>query len=124
MKSLFKNNRGATAVEFALVALPMLWFILGIMQIGYLVWVANLLHVSVDEAARWGGIKSMTAPCAGTDMVSAAKAVFAPLSGATFTANTCSAGSIGVIGTYTASIAGIKRFTLTFTAKSCYPTVT
>ena len=29
---LFKNNRGATAVEFALVALPVLLFMFGIMQ--------------------------------------------------------------------------------------------
>jgi Flp pilus assembly pilin Flp len=41
---LFKNNSGATAVEFALVAVPVFVFILGIIQVGYVVWVDNLLQ--------------------------------------------------------------------------------
>ena len=121
--NLFKNNRGATAVEFALVALPVLMLIFGIMQTGYVVWADNLLHVSVDAAARCGAVNSATSPCIGktlANMQSTANLVFQPASGATFS-NNSSCGGTGLIGTYPVTIVFVVNLTLT--AKSCYPTV-
>ena len=118
-----KNNRGAAAVEFALAALPVLLFILGIMQTAWILWIDNLLHVSVNAAARCGGVNSTTLPCSGlglTNMRSAANLVFGPLSGATFS-NNSSCGGTGLIGTYPVTIVFVVNLTLT--AKSCYPTV-
>jgi Flp pilus assembly pilin Flp len=63
--TLFKNNRGAAAVEFALMALPVMEFIIGIIQFGWVVWVDNLLHISVDTASRCGAVGSTTSPCGG-----------------------------------------------------------
>src|SRR5262249_37738567 len=100
MWRLFRNNQGGSAVEFAIVIFPVMLFTIGIVQTGYLVWVNNLLHASVDAAARCAAVKSTTTPCAATDMVSAARAVFAPLSGATFVVNTASCSGVGLIGTY------------------------
>lgn len=119
---LFTDERGDTMVEFALVALPVLLFMIGIMQTGYIVWADNLLHVSVDTAARCGAVQSTTLPCSGTDMASTANTVFRPLTGATFGNNSsCSAdGGAGLIGTYTINFLAV---TLTLTAQSCYPTV-
>jgi Flp pilus assembly protein TadG len=121
---LFKNNHGAAAVEFALVALPVLLFMFGIMQTAYLVWADNMLHVSVDAAARCGGVNSTTSPCNGlglANMQSTANTVFRPLSGATFSANaTCTADNgSGLVGTYTVNFLQIVNLTLT--ARSCYP---
>src|ERR1700757_1705021 len=79
--SFLKDNRGATAVEFALVALPIMLFIIGIMQTAYLVWADNLLHISVDTAARCGAVQSTTTPCNGSglpNMQSTATTVFRP----------------------------------------------
>jgi hypothetical protein len=139
--SFFRNNRGATAVEFALVSLPVMGFIIGIIQFGWIVWVDNLLHISVDTASRCGAIGSLTSPCDGagprviggsiTNMITTANTVFQPLTGATFTDNSsCSvdAGSTlqgsGLVGTYHISI-GLGGFAmnLTLTAQSCYPTI-
>jgi len=121
--NLFRNNRGAAAVEFALAALPVMLFILGIMQTGWILWIDNLLHVSVDAAARCGAVStSTTLPCYGSglgNMQSTANLVFRPLSGATFS-NNSSCGGAGLIGTYNVSIVFVN---LTLTAKSCYPTV-
>lgn len=125
---LLKNDRGATAVEFALVALPVLLFMIGIMQTGYIVWAHNLLNLSVNTAARCGAVHSATPPCHYTnmgiltDMITAAQLVFQPMTGATFTNNTsCSANTeAGLIGTYTVKFLAV---TLTLTAQSCYPTV-
>ncbi len=121
--NLFRNNRGATVVEFALAALPVMLFILGIMQTGWILWIDNLLHVSVDAAARCGAVStSTTLPCYGSglgNMQSTANLVFRPLSGATFS-NNSSCGGAGLIGTYNVSIVFVN---LTLTAESCYPTV-
>ena len=128
--NLFANNRGTTAVEFALVALPVLTFIFGIIQTAVVVWADNLLHLSVDTAARCGAVGSTsppwTPPCTGktvANMKATATAVFAPLSGAKFQNNgpcTADQGS-GLIGQYDVNILLVVKLTLT--ADSCYPTV-
>ena len=125
MKKLFRDSRGGAMVEFALVTLPVLVFLCGIMQTGWVVWVDNLLQVSVDAAARCGAVKSTTSPCTGgttANMIATANQVFGPMSGANFTENTssCSTGT-GLIGTYTMNFLFVIN--LTVTAKSCYPTV-
>jgi Flp pilus assembly protein TadG len=122
---LFRNNRGAAAAEFALVALPVLLFILGIVQTAWIVWIDNLLQVSVNTAARCAGVQSTTLPCYGgttANMIETANRVFKPLSGATFAANgsSCSSGT-GLVGTYNITILFVVNMTVT--AKSCYPIV-
>ena len=138
--NFFRNNRGATAVEFALVALPFMAFIIAIIQFGWVVWVDNLLHISVDTASRCGAIGSATSPCDGAgpvnggstaNLTTTANTVFQPLTGATFTDNTsCSVNAgtglqgSGLVGTYNMSIGlGVFAMTLTLRAQSCYPTV-
>ena len=123
MKKFFCNNRGAAAVEFALVALPVLLFIFGIMQTGWIIWIGNLLQSSVDAAARCGAVQSTTSPCYGgttADMIETANFIFGPMSGATFSANGsgCASGT-GLIGTYTVTFIFVVNMTVT--AKSCYP---
>src|SRR3954451_5810591 len=95
----WRCDGGAAAVEFALIALPVFFFMFGIIQTAYIVWIDNLLHVSVNAAARCGGIKSITPPCSGSgatlsNMTTVANQLFSPLTGATFSANTanCSGG--------------------------------
>ena len=129
MWKLFRNNQGATVVEFALVALPVLTFMFGLIQTCYIVWADNLLHVAVDTAARCGATNSTTTPCAGnspSNMITAAKIVFAPLPvtgshAATFAANTANCNGSGLVGTYLVSIVWVVNLELT--AASCYPTV-
>ena len=142
--NFFKNNRGAAAVEFALVALPVMGFIIGIIQFGWVVWVDNLLHIAVDTASRCGAIGSTTSPCDGpgphvaggstANLVSTATTVFQPLTpkANTFTDNIdcfVDAGTglqgTGLTGTYRINIGLGPKFglNLTLTASSCYPTV-
>jgi hypothetical protein len=94
------------------------------------------LHISVDTAARCGGIGSTTSPCDGSGtsaMITTANTVFQPLTGATFSNNSsCSVDlgtglrGTGLQGMYQISIGLGPRFAmnLTLTASSCYPTVT
>jgi Flp pilus assembly protein TadG len=124
--NLFKNNRGAAVVEFALVALPVIVFIFGIMQTAWIVWAENLLHIAVDTAARCTAVNSSTPPCNGStlpQMKATAATVFAPLSGAKFENNgQCTADQgAGLTGEYDVSMLFVVNLALT--ADSCYPTV-
>ena len=47
-----RNERGAEAVEFALIAIPMLLLILGIIQYGFYFWTAETTNSSARETAR------------------------------------------------------------------------
>jgi Flp pilus assembly protein TadG len=124
MQKLFRDNRGGSVVEFSLLSLPVVVFLFGIMQTGWLLWADNLLNVAVDAAARCGGVGSTISPC-NADLVTTAQQVFGPLSGASFSLNGSSCatnGGIGLVGTYTMNIA--FAFNVTITAKSCYPNLT
>ena len=121
MRKLLRNNRGGATVEFALVSLPVIFFVFGIIQTAWIIWADNLLNIAVDTAARCGGVGSTTAPCAGTDMISAANQVFAALGGATFANNTSCSSGVGLVGTYNVTIGWVVN--LTITAQSCYPSV-
>ena len=116
------------AIEFGLVALPVIWFIFGIVQTAWIVWINNMLHISVDVASRCGAVGSATLPCTtsagGTlaNMKSAANLVFGMTGGVsppTWSANgNCSASEIGLVGSYRVNIVSVVNLTLT--ARSCY----
>jgi Flp pilus assembly protein TadG len=123
-----KDIRGSTTLEFGLVILAVVWFIFGIIQTGWIVWMDNMLYLSVDTAARCGAVHSTTPPCHGADvspsvtnMRMTANRVFG-MTGATFINNaTCSGnGGTGLVGTYQVTFVSVVNMTLT--AKSCYPT--
>jgi Flp pilus assembly protein TadG len=125
--NFFKNNRGAAVVEFALVALPVMLFIFGIIQIAWVLWVDNVLHVSVNVAARCAAVGSTTPPCSGDtvpEMISTATAAFAPLNGASFQNNgpCTSDDGKGLSGAYTVNILFIVNLSLR--ENSCYPKMT
>jgi Flp pilus assembly protein TadG len=120
----FKSNSGATALEFALVLPAVIAFVVGIIQVGYLLWIDNLLHYSVETAARCGAIGSTTYPCAGSDMQTAAKNLFQQavaitnIPSGTFTPLSPCSGS-GLQGSYTVSF--LLAVPVTVSANSCYP---
>lgn len=122
--TFFKNDRGTSALEFALVAPMFLTLIFGIFQYAYVVFVDNLLHYSVDAAARCGAIGSTTPPCNGTGvtaMEQTAKTLFFMSNKPGFLAYCSSDNGSGLAATYDVSILNIVNLQLT--AKSCYPTL-
>src|SRR5437016_4511581 len=52
LRALAKSRSGSTAVQMAFVAPAMLMFILGIMEVGRVMWLQNALNYSVVEPAR------------------------------------------------------------------------
>ena len=47
-----RNENGAEAVEFALIAIPMLLLVLGIIQYGFYFWTAETTNSAARETAR------------------------------------------------------------------------
>jgi Flp pilus assembly protein TadG len=125
MLRLLKDRSGAAALEFGLAFLPFITLILGILQVGYLLWIDGLLHYAVNEAARCGAVGSTTYPCAGSgvgNMVTAADSLFgmavAPIPNGTFGNNSNCTGS-GLTGSY--SIRFLLARPVTINVSSCYP---
>ena len=57
-KGLFRNCRGAAAVEAALCLPVLMVALLGVIDFGRALWAQNALHYSVEEAARCGVVNA------------------------------------------------------------------
>ena len=67
LRSLQRCCRGAAAIEFALVAIPLFMFIFGIIEMGRVLWLQNALHYAVEEASRCAAVDATT--CGTPDLV-------------------------------------------------------
>jgi len=81
-----RGTRGATAVEFALVAPIFLMFVLGIIDLGRLFFVKNLMQYATEQTARYAMV-TPTATVAELETY-AEDEIAALFSGITFTADT------------------------------------
>lgn len=88
LKSFFKGRRGergATAVEFALVSVVFLMFVMGIIDLGRLFWVRNLMQYGVEQTARYAMVNP-TATAADLETYANGQ-IDTMFAGITFTAN-------------------------------------
>lgn len=58
LKKYRGDQSGATAVEFALVAIPFLVMIFGVMEAGRVVWTMNGIQYAVEETSRYAALNS------------------------------------------------------------------
>jgi Flp pilus assembly pilin Flp len=119
--------RGATAVEFAFIASPLILMVLGIVDGGRMLWTQNSLQYAVEQAARYA-VTSCTTTCATAAQIqsyAASKAYGMTISASDFASNIVGCGALP--GTQvTASVPYTPLFpyprNLTLTASSCRPT--
>jgi len=52
------NESGAAGVEFALIAIPFLLMIFGVMEAGRIMWIMNSVQYSVEETSRYASLNS------------------------------------------------------------------
>ncbi len=57
-KAALADRRGTETLEFAIVSLMFFALILGVIEFGRVMWIANGLHLAVQQAARCGAIGS------------------------------------------------------------------
>lgn len=126
------NRRGATAVEYALLLPALLLFILGIIDVGRLMWTYTTLSRAVEAAARCGAINTdATSPTACQSnaaiqarAVTEAWGLTIPSSAFTVTRPACGVQVRGVYP-FVSIIPGIGKpaplGTLMLSATACYP---
>ena len=122
LRRLLRDHAGAAAVEFALVVPAFLMLLIGVMELGRLMWTQNALHYAVEEAARCSAVD--TNICSST---STAQSFAAGRSGLAFATSvfTVTKTSCGwqVSASYPFLFVGfLSEYSVTLHAQACYPT--
>lgn len=122
-----RSRRGAAAIEYGLILPILLLFIIGILDIGRLLWNLTTLNRAVEAAARCGAINLIE--CGTTAQVqnrAVEEAWGLNVNVASFTVSTLSCG-VQVVGTYDfvfaiPALAGASPLgTISLSATACYP---
>ena len=122
VRALAKSRSGSTAVQMAFVAPAMLMFILGIMEVGRVMWLQNALNYSVVEAARCISNSPSTCGSASQMQSFAASQSGAGFASSVFTVTTASCGN-KVTASYPVMLdIPYVNLSTTLTSQACYPT--
>jgi Flp pilus assembly protein TadG len=122
--TIWHDNRGASALEFALTAPVFFLFIFGIIQFGLLLWTQIGLQHGAEMAARCASVNSTLCPSGNPGAITsyAAQQAFGlALPSQTFTYSTSACGN-QVSASYTFEFPAILNLSpVTLTAQSCFP---
>lgn len=119
-----KSMRGESIIEFAIVLPVLLGFLIGIMDIGRVIWAQATLDRAVETAARCGAIDANNCPTLAAVQTYAASHSYGLTVPVTDFVATTAACGVNVVASYpfTFYIPGITPGALTLSATSCYPT--
>jgi Flp pilus assembly protein TadG len=123
LAAVWSNNRGTSAVEFAMVAPVFIGLVVSLFYLCMGLFLVGSLHYAVEEGARCASLR--TGPnqaCKNASgIVSYAKSVYFGPSSPTFTyAATACGNSVSASVNYVANL-GLKNVTIPITASSCFP---
>src|SRR6266567_3639171 len=121
IRALARSRSGHSAVEFAFIAPAMLMFILGIAEVGRVLWLQNALDYSVVGAARC--LSNSPSTCASTSQAQtyAASQSGAGFAASVFTVTTASCGN-KVTASYPVTLdIPFVNLSATLTSQACYP---
>ena len=123
IRALARSRSGHSAVEFAFIAPAMLMFILGIAEVGRVLWLQNALDYSVVGAARCMSNSPSTCGTLSQAQTFAASQSGAGFPTSTFTATNASCGN-QVKASYDVvlDIPWVTLPTIKLTSLACYPT--
>jgi Flp pilus assembly protein TadG len=124
LTTIWRDNRGASALEFALTAPVFFLFIFGIIELGLLLWTQIGLQHGAEMAARCATVDSTLCPTSNPGAITsyAAQQTFGvPLPSQTFTYSTPACGN-QVSASYVFQFPPIFNLNpLTLTAQACFP---
>jgi hypothetical protein len=122
LAALWKDNRGASALEFALTAPVFFLFIFGIIEFGLLFWTQLGIQHGAEMAARCATVNSTLCPSGSAITNYAAQQAFGlALPSATFSYSTPTCGN-QVSANYTFQFPQILNLSpMVLTARACFP---
>ncbi|WGR90737.1 pilus assembly protein (plasmid) [Bradyrhizobium sp. ISRA443] len=124
LSDIWRDQRGTSAVEFALIAPVFFLFVFGIIACGLLFWTQIGLQHGVEMAARCASINTTVCPNSNPSAITnyaMQQALGVSLPASTFTYSTPACGN-QVSATYTFTFPSILNLNpLTLTAQACFP---
>jgi hypothetical protein len=126
MRELHKNiatdDRGTTAIEFAIVGPVFIMLLIGILYLCMCLAVVGSMHYAVEEGARCASVKTTVCTDQSSTVSYTQNHYFGPSTLPTFTYNSAAACGRSVTGTinYVLDV-GLKQFTIPITASACFP---
>ena len=116
-----RDQSGAGAAEFALVLIPFVAMVFGIIGLSLMFYSNQLLHYAVEDAARCASVKTTICTNATTTQAYALSHFGAPGLSPTFVASKPACGN-KVVGTATYPLnAGLVNISVPLSATACYP---
>lgn len=118
---LWRNIRGATALEFAILAPVFVMIVIGGINLGLLLFAAGSLHYAVEDAARCASVKTAVCTNAAAIQTYASGKYFGPAIAPTFTyaAATCG-NSVSASAVFVWHV-GVASYSVPLSATACFP---
>lgn len=117
----WNNERGTTAVEFAIVAPVLIFLVIGLLYVCLALYAVGSLHYAVEEGARCASVKTATCSDANATLVYTKSHYFGPNTSPTFTVAVLACGnSVSGSANYVMDL-GVTKFNIPFTATACFP---
>ena len=127
MLSLWHDNRGAAAVEFALLAPAFLTMLIGTVMLAVMMFSNSALHFAVQSAARCASVKATVCTNAATTRAFAASNYFGATVTPTFTCTGRVCGGTAACGNKVSGQisfgfeVGMARYATPLRADACFP---
>lgn len=116
----WRNDCGATAVEFALIAPALVTLVIGTFYLCMALYLVASMHFAVEDGARCASVNSTTCGSA-TAIVKYTQGRYFGPNTPTFTYAAAACGnSVSASVTYVANL-GVTSVNIPITAKACYP---
>lgn len=123
-RRLLRSRAGTTAVEFALVALPFITLLFGIIDFSRLVWTQTALQFAVEKTARCAAVNTSACGTPAQILAYAVSHMLAPgvpIKDFSYNVYPCGS-SVSVSTNFTFILGKLMPSALTLKAQSCYPT--
>lgn len=117
----WNDERGTTAVEFAIVGPVFIALVVGMLYLCMCLFLVGSLHFAVEEGARCASVRTLVCSDATTTVSFAQSRYFGPSSPTfTYDANAPCGKSVNASINYVLNV-GLKQVTVPITATACFP---
>jgi Flp pilus assembly pilin Flp len=121
LKSLGRDQRGTTAVEFAIIAPVLILLLIGTIAVCLALYLVGSLHFAVEDGARCASVKTTICSDAATTVAYTRSRYFGPDVSPIFTYATAACGnSVSASVNYSMDV-GFRTFVVPISATACFP---
>lgn len=124
-RPLARDRSGSSAVQFALIATPLLLFLFGIEETARIMWTQAAINMAVEDGARYSSVSGPTGACAASGTVqtyAASRAWGLNLPSGDFTASAPACGcQVSANVPFTPIVPKLVPYNITLTATACFP---